>query len=149
MILIIVLVVSLFAVAYAKRRTKINGIGKIDAAGIKCYTEVIPNNSSIESINPYCEINVNNFDENNEVSEFAFDYEITIESETNNLPDYYCIDSLGNEIANSTSENTQIIGTLGCESSETQTYRLYFVNDGENDVTQNFSLRIKTMQVNN
>lgn len=145
-ILVIILMVAIGTVAYAKMRIVKNGTVLVDVAGIKCQTELVSNEESVNIIDPYCEILVKNYDEDNVVTEVAFDYIITVEDKDGTLPEYWCVDSLGNEVMRSTSGNAQICGTMECDSQEVHSYKLYFVNSGESNVVKDIRLKTKTVQ---
>lgn len=145
LIVLIILSLLLLSNAYSKYITELQGDGEVQVAEIKSTTSVVPYDSTVDNINPYCEIIVKNT-EDNILTEVAFEYTITITATEGNLPDYYCLDTEGNEVANSTTGITTITGEFGNTAEDVHTYMLYFINTGEEDFTQKINVETKTVQ---
>lgn len=145
-VILLICVVMLLSNAYSKYFSKLLGQGGAEVAKIKSSTTVVSYNSSEDTINPYCEITVKNTDDN-VLTEVAFQYIITITATEGTLPEYYCIDAQGNEVANSTTGATTITGQFGYEAADTHAYTLYFINTGEEDITHKINIETKTVQL--
>lgn len=145
LIILIILAVLLLSNAFSKYITELQGTGTAQVAGIKCQTLLVPHDSTVDNINPYCEIIVKNT-EDDVLTEMAYEYILTVTATDGTLPAYYCLDAEGNEVANSTTGTTTITGEFGNTTAETAVYTLYFVNTGESDFTQNIKIETNTVQ---
>lgn len=134
-------------IARARYLSQIGGSGTGQIANMICETKVTTYGENEEPVHPYCQLDVNNFNDNNETTGTSLDYTIKItvdEGET--LPDYYCTDSNGNIVADTRNNNPNITGSLGCLQKETDTYTVYFINLGENTYLQDLHFETEAIQ---
>lgn len=149
LISILILVIIISTIAFSKYAKTLTGEGNAQTAQMICETSITAYDSTINNIDPYCQITVKNFNGNNKITETSLQYTITVSTtDGSTLPEYYCLNSQGNEIANSSTGNGAIIGELGCSEAESAIYTMHFVNAGDSEFTQNLTLTVNTIQKN-
>ena len=120
-------------IAYSRYSSKFNSNITTDIASLICEIEVQPSEASNLIDNPYCIVNVKNYDRNNNISAVKVDYKIEIISKDENpLPELYWMDSNNQIISNDPYMN----GTMGISGRETDYYKVVFINPGVQDVTR-------------
>nr|MBP3680424.1 hypothetical protein [Clostridia bacterium] len=140
---IILVVISIFVFAYAKYKTTLTGATSKQVAKIICEMEVTQEDNSNNSINPYCNVSVKNYNNKNELTETNVTYKIEIQPKGDLVvPEYYWEDSKGVKVA----YNTNVVGKLGHESEEVNKYKVVFVNSGESQVTRVVDFNLVAVQ---
>ena len=105
--------------------------------------EVTQEDNSNNSINPYCNVSVKNYNNKNELTETNVTYKIEIQPKGDLVvPEYYWEDSKGVKVA----YNTNVVGKLGHESEEVNKYKVVFVNSGESQVTRVVDFNLVAVQ---
>lgn len=140
-ILMIMLVIRIITwIALARYVTKIQG-SDISSSIAKpiCTINVI--GKSIDEINPYCDIEVCNYDEEGSVSQVAMNFSVDVmRSDGTRIDDYYWEDSNGNNIGQS------LEGVFDNLEKTKKTYRIYFFNSGETEKEENIKFSLKAIQ---
>ena len=85
--------------AFSRYRSQLSSYGSSKIAKPICTLYVTPHQSQDNEINSYCDVEVKNYDSENNVSEVAMDYSIEIKNESGeNVSEYYWEDEQGNNL---------------------------------------------------
>lgn len=121
---IIILIILLIGFAFAFMVETLKGNGYFLVAK-PIYETSVEEVSSDNSLYSYYNVKIRNYNANNEISMVDFDYEITLgTSDNSQIPDYYWLDQNGNIIGQ------KLEGSLGKSTEEEKTYKICFLNSG-------------------
>lgn len=138
-IVIIIAVIAVFGIAFAKYITELSGKTTSEVANMICEMQVTSSEANSQVINPYCIVNVKNYNDNNEITETDINFKIEVTPKENfEMPKYYWQDSEGVTIADS----AVLTGSFKNGIKEEKQYKIVFLNSGEKDITRlvNFNL---------
>ena len=127
--------------AFSRYRSQLSSYGSSKIAKPICTLYVNPHQSQDNEINSYCDVEVKNYDSENNVSEVAMDYSIEIKNESGeNVSEYYWEDEQGNNLGKN------LTGSFDNTDKAQKKYKVYFVNSGENEKTEKINFVIHAVQ---
>lgn len=141
----VIIIISLLTVAYSRYVKKENSNATAQVAKMICEMEVKPSEGNDEIINPYCEITVKDYQEN-QITQTDLQYRIKVEAKDNRiLPEHYWKDEDGNIIARSvdvkdgngniTERTIEFpIQYFKNNVKETKKFTIVFLNTGEEEI---------------
>lgn len=165
-VLILVLVVVLFSMAYAKYVTSKQGSATAQVGKMICKMEVKPCEDNGKTIvNPYCDVTIKSFNGESgksaetgegDVTETSINYKVKVVStngDSESLPKYYWEDSDKKKIAGNAdvleeNNKTDLEGTFNKGEKAEKKYKIVFVNTGEQDVTKSIKFELTATQAN-
>ena len=132
-ILILIAVIVVFGIAFAKYKTELSGKTTTEIADMICEMQVTSSEANSQVINPYCIVNVKNYNDNNEITETDVSFKIEVTpKEDFEMPRYYWQDSEGVTI----SDSTVLTGNFKNGIKDEKQYKIVFLNSGEEDITR-------------
>lgn len=142
-LLFIIVVIVLFTFGYSKYITTKTGTATTEMANMICEMEVEASEANREIINPYCMVEVKNYNTANEITETDVNYKIEVTAkEGYTLPQYYWQDLNGTTLA----YDTAVTGSFTHSSKQSITYKVVFANSGEKDITQIVDFNLVAIQ---
>lgn len=139
----IIVVIVIFTFGYAKYITTKTGSATTEVANMVCEMQVDASEANREIINPYCMVEVKNYNDTNGITETDVNYKIEVTAkEGYTLPQYYWQETDGTTIA----YDTAVTGSFTHGSEQTKTYKIVFANSGEQDITQIVDFNLVAIQ---
>ena len=144
-IILVILIIILSIFAIAKYVTKKDGTTTAEIAEMICEMDVEASEASKEIINPYCLVNVKNYDSDNKVTQTDLNYTITITPKGDfELPEYYWKDVSSDTIV---ARSTAITGSFEYTVKADKQYKVVFLNPGVEDITIVVDFNLIAVQV--
>lgn len=144
-LIILICIILIFSIGYARYITTINGEASQDIAEMICNMEVVPSEKNSTIINPYCIVTVKNYNSDDKVTETDVNYTIEVTpKEDFVMPEYYWEDSSGKIVARS----TVLSGNFKNQEKRQDEYKIVFINSGEKDVTGLVEFNLTAIQEN-
>ena len=95
-----------------------------------------------ENLNSYYNVTVKNYNAEGEISEVTFDYEVKLTTIDNSeVPEHYWYDESGNMIGQ------DLKGSLKNSEKEEKTYKVCFINPGNENITSNIEFKAIATQI--
>ena len=151
---IIMILIVIIGAAYARYVTKKKGNATAQVSRVICNMDVVSSADDKTIVHPYCTVTLNNYDveevdgvSTNKVTEADVAFTVTVTPKTENfvIPQYYWVDSNDTIIAN----NTDLTGSFTIEGPQTKTYKVVFLNSGEEDMTALVDFNLNAVQSKN
>lgn len=141
---IIILVIVIFTIAYAKYTTSVSGQATTEVANMICEMNVTSSEASKQVINPYCIVTVKNYNDADEITETDVNFKIEVTpKEDFEMPEYYWQNSEGVIIA----QSTAVTGSFKNGLKDLKEYKIVFLNSGEKDITRLVDFNLVAIQV--
>ena len=141
-IILIITVIFISRLGYARYTHNHNASATVKVATVACEMTVTSCESSDTIINPYCTIDVKNY-ENDKIAETDLNFTIEVTPKGDfTLPEYYWKDSSGTILARSTA----LTGTFTKGVKEDKEYTIVFLNSGETDITRKVDFNLVAVQ---
>ena len=128
-------------VGLAKYITTVNGNGSATVAKPICALIVSEYKCENNEINPYCDVEVNNYNSDGEVSEVAMNFDVEVNDENGKqLTNYYWKDEQGNDLGK------DLTGSFDTTNKEQKKYKIYFINTNGIEKTERVNFVINATQ---
>lgn len=143
-IYVVLIFITFFAyLRYARYKETYNGAASAKIAKMICEMDVVPSENNKSLINPYCNVTVRNYDEDNNVAETDINYKIQVipKDDLEDL-EYYWKDSEGTKVA----ESTELTGSFVNGVKDEAEYTIVFLNSGDKDINRSVEFKLIAVQ---
>lgn len=128
-------------VGMARYITILNKNGNATVAKPICTLNVSEYKCEDNEINPYCDVEVNNYNSNGDISEVAMNFDIEVKNENGKqLTNYYWKDEQGNDLGK------ELTGSFDTTNKEQKKYKIYFINADGIEKTERVNFVINATQ---